>query len=205
MGFRYLLARRLTRLGRWQEAGPYYPAKLQPVLDSYISAIRDGHDGQKTNPQKAAALWAAAKIARTQGLELMGTELAPDGAIWDGNFDFPSPAAERLALATQPATHTLAPLAPEEKRRLSLPPETVPNKRWHYRYIASDHAWEAALLLPDDSDDLARLLVEAGSWVSARDPQAADRFYKALVTRCANTDLGRQALKLKWLPPFKVN
>jgi hypothetical protein len=33
-----------------------------------------------------------------------------------------------------------------------------------------------------------------------RHPQAADRFYKAMVVRCGTTDLGRQANELRWFP-----
>jgi len=66
--------------------------------------------------------------------------------------------------------------------------------------VAADHAWAAMQLMPDDSDELARLCTEAGGWLKGRDPDAADRFYKALVTRCASTDLGKQAAALRWFP-----
>ena len=33
-----------------------------------------------------------------------------------------------------------------------------------------------------------------------RDPEAADRFCKALVTRCPGTELGRQATQKRWFP-----
>ena len=56
--------------------------------------------------------------------------------------------------------------------------------------------------MPDNSDDTARALIEAGSWLKARDPKAADRFYKALVRRCGTTDLGRRADQLRWFPPL---
>ena len=202
-GIRYLLARRLTRLGRWKEARPFYPAKLQPVLDQYIAGIRDGHDSKKTNAEKAAALWSAAKIARYQGMELLGTELAPDGGITGGAFDEGTQGEAKTRPAQDLKDRTLAPLTKEEQQRLALLPEALPDKRFHYRYIACDHAWDAAALMADNTDELAKILVEAGSWLSARDPKAVDRFYKALVTRCPKTALGQQAVALKWLPPFK--
>jgi hypothetical protein len=202
-GIRYLLARRLTRVGRWQEARPFFPAKLQPILDQYIAGIRDGHDARKTNAEKAAALWSAARIARYQGMELLGTELAPDGGITDGAFDEGTQGEAKTRPAENLKGRSLAPFTKEEQQRLAKLPEVLPDKRFHYRYIACDHAWEAAALLQDNTDELAKVLVEAGSWLSARDPKAVDRFYKALVARCPKTALGQQAVSLKWLPPYK--
>jgi hypothetical protein len=196
---RTLLARRLTRLGRWKEARPYFPADLQPILDQYITAIREGHDTRRSAPDRADRLWAAAKLARSRGIDLLATETGPDWAYVDGAFDLGNPAADRLASATQPA-HALAPVSKDEQRRLANG-DPLPQKRWHYRYIALDHAWDAAELTPDNTDLLATRLIEAGSWVKAQDPRAADRFYKALVTRCPATALGQQAKTLRWFPP----
>jgi hypothetical protein len=54
--------------------------------------------------------------------------------------------------------------------------------------------------MPDNSDDTARVLCLAGTWLKLRDPQAADRFYKALVRRCRKTEMGALADKLRWFP-----
>jgi len=54
--------------------------------------------------------------------------------------------------------------------------------------------------MPNESEETARVLCEAGSWLKARDPKAADRFYKALVRRCGTTPLGKKAAELKWFP-----
>lgn len=195
---RYLLARRLTRLGSWKEARPYYPPDLQPRLDAYIQAIRDGHDARKTERERAALLWSAAQIARDQGMELLGTELGPDCHIWLGEF------AEGSDIYREPNTpeprQALTAASKEEVARVarSLPD---PNKRFHYRYVAAEHAWAAAQLLPDNSEQLAQILYEAGCWLKDRDPKYADRFYKALVNRCGNTALGKAANNARWFPP----
>ena len=76
----------------------------------------------------------------------------------------------------------------------------TPDKRFHYRYVAADHAWAAAELMPDNSEETAHVLITAGSWLAGRDPQAADRFYKALIRRCGNTLLGQKAARIKWFP-----
>ena len=53
---------------------------------------------------------------------------------------------------------------------------------------------------PDNSDETARILCTAGSWLKNRDPQTADLFYKALVRRCRKTALGTEADRKRWFP-----
>ena len=54
--------------------------------------------------------------------------------------------------------------------------------------------------MPDDSEETAKVLCTAGGWLKALDPKAANRFFKALVTRCGETALGREAKRTKWFP-----
>jgi hypothetical protein len=49
---------------------------------------------------------------------------------------------------------------------------------------------------------LPRLYNTAGQWLSIRDPEAADRFYQAMVRRCARTPEGEAAEAKRW---FLVN
>ncbi|MEO1369736.1 MAG: hypothetical protein AAFX50_21350, partial [Acidobacteriota bacterium] len=55
-------------------------------------------------------------------------------------------------------------------------------------------------LLPDQSEQTARVLATAGTWLKNLDPDRADRFYKALVRRCGETALGREADRRRWFP-----
>lgn len=191
---RHLLARRLTRTARWKQARPYFPLELRPVLDQYIDAIRKGHDKTIAARARAESLWQAAQIARWSGMDLLGTELSPDGFENGGSFQNGTvPEARR-----QTKDEILPPLADELRRSAQSAPQ--PARRWHYRYTAADHAWAAALLMPSDTDALASVLCEAGGWLKGQDPAAADRFYKAMVTRCPHTELGRQARQKKWFP-----
>jgi hypothetical protein len=194
---RHLLARRLTRVGRWKEARPYFPAELRPKLDEYIAAIRAGHDEKLEAKERGRILWSAARIARRSGMELLGTELAPDDALDGGTYTGVDMADARK----KDKEKLLAPTHDELNRAAASAPQ--PDRRFHYRYIAIDHAWAAAELLPDGSDELAAVLCEAGSWIKDRDPRGANRFYKALVTRCGNTELGRAAADKKWFPDRK--
>jgi hypothetical protein len=197
-GLRYLLARRLTRLGRWKEARPYYPAKLCERLDAYVGAIRAGHDNTLHTAERAENLWQAARIARLEGMELLGTELGPDYACVGGEYEHIGPELGRL-VPQHAGNHKLAIVPADEKERVAKS-APVPNLRFHYRYIAADHAWAAAQLMPDEADETATVLHTAGTWLKDRDKQAADKFYRALVNRCATTDLGRQAERAKWFP-----
>jgi len=167
---RYLLARRLGRLGRHAEARRYLPEELRPQLDELAAALAT---------RDAASLWSAARILRYHGMELVGTELAPDWHVHDGAYDWGFDDEHRLAPAAA---------------------DVEPHARFHYRYRAAALAWEAAQLMPDNTDATASVLCEAGTWLKIRDPQAADRFYKALVRRCGRTDLGRAADTLRWFP-----
>jgi hypothetical protein len=84
-----------------------------------------------------------------------------------------------------------------EQAQASLP---TPLQRYHYRYQAADLAWRAAALLPDQELLTSEVLWRAGRWLAARDPKAADRFYKALVRRCGETPLGAAAKRARWFP-----
>ena len=137
-------------------------------------------------------------MARHEGMELLGTELEPDWFLYEGTFERHPISSTRAQGGTAKVT---APTS-DERRRIQTPPAD-PNRRFHYRYIAADHAWRATELMPDKSEDTARKLCEAGIWLKDRDPKAADRFYKALVTRCGNTPLGKEADRIRWFPKLE--
>lgn len=192
---RYLLARRLARQGRLDQAAPYYPADQGESFGRYADALRRGNDSKKPGPQRAEALWTAAQITRDQGMDLLGAESDPDWAIFGGSFDLGTTTTDRPRDGVNRA-------APDELQRAAgnLP---TPDRRFHYRYRAADLAWAAAQLMPDQSDQTALVLATAGNWIKNLDPKAAERFYKALVSRCGKTELGKQASAKRWLPEIK--
>jgi hypothetical protein len=144
-------------------------------------------------------------------MELMGTEVEPDGFLWGGEFAVEDVATARLRGRYIPETEQGLDPAKASTKPLIIPASTSeksalkltfpkPNQRFHYRFRAADYAWDAAKLMPDNQEETARVLVTAASWIKDRDDKAANRFYEALVIRCANTDLGRAAKKRRWLP-----
>ncbi len=208
---RHLLGRRLVRLGRFDEARPYLPAEVRPHLDRYVAALAAGPDPAQPPEARARALWTAAQDLRRHGTGLLGTEADPDWMMMEGDFEacplwflrgadagyVPSRIWETPC---ERGTHSVAKPREDELAR-ALAHRAAPARRFHYRYVACELAWEAAALLPDGSDETAEVLRTAGTWLGARDPEYAERFYKALVRRCGKTRLGREAARIRWFPP----
>ncbi|MGD8453346.1 MAG: hypothetical protein PVJ57_16155 [Phycisphaerae bacterium] len=192
---RHLLARRLIRAGQYTRAEPYCPREWQPELRELAAGLATGRDTAQPAAERAAALWQAARLTRYDGLELLGTELDPDWYSLAGNNEL---SLTRLC-RVEPTGNRLNRASPDEQTRARRHALKSPH-RWHYRYLAADLGWQAASLMPNESDETARVLCEAGSWLKALDPPAADRFYKALVRRCRTTTLGRDADRLRWFP-----
>jgi cellulose synthase operon protein C len=103
---RYLLARRLVRDGRVDEAVPYFPADNDPRYGSvnwkdgkpsleltahrslardYAAALDEAQHGW-TRTTRARGWFAAAELAKDSGMELMGYEQTPDNFDVDGSF-----------------------------------------------------------------------------------------------------------------------
>ena len=108
--------------------------------------------------------------------------------------------ASRLTLALTRTRRQSSASSDELKRYTESKPD--PDKRYHYRYQAASLAWEASKLMPNNSEETARLLCRAGSWLKAQDPDTADIFYKTLVRRCRKTDIGAEADLIRWFPDF---
>ncbi len=197
---RNLLARRLMRDNRFDEAIAYFDEAIRPEADRYLALVRSAYDSNHPAENRAASFWIAATLAYEHGMELFGTELFPDNVIWWGNFAFRgNPAETRQELAR----YERGPLAPTRNELQRIEEHTVPEKRFHYRYRAATLGGWAAALLPNDSEDTADVLYTAGSWLKYRDPQAAQPFYQALVIRCPHTPLGQAAAEANWFPPDK--
>ncbi|HLD68233.1 MAG TPA: hypothetical protein VJA19_19605, partial [Pseudomonas sp.] len=134
---RELLGRRLLREGRYSEAVSYFASsELQAAARQYGAAREQAEDAW-TAIGRAEGYYHAAKLAREQGMELLGYELGPDEAWSGGSFgsDFGKPvlAADLLTSA---------------EARLQNATAAQPNRRYHYRYLAADLASQAADLLP---------------------------------------------------------
>ncbi|HBZ53763.1 MAG TPA: hypothetical protein DEO88_00025 [Syntrophobacteraceae bacterium] len=189
---RYLVARRLARHGQLEEALPYYPADIQSHFRQYMEGLRSGKNAGQPRKQRAEALWAAAQATRHRGMEFLGTEADPDWAWVEGSYDLGTTRSQRPKTGVNRATQEELSRAAGHRPR--------PDRRYHYRYLAADLAWEAGALMPDQSEDTARVLALAGTWLKNIAPKEAERFYKALVRRCGKTRLGQEAQLRRWFP-----
>ena len=214
---RYLLGRRLAREFRFREARGFLPAPLLPLFDRFVELHRAARSGGWHGRDLAAIHWHLALVRRHFGMELFGTDGAPDGkALYDGSFeigdvgflrshrdgwkpfwemtsgDVPAP-----TLDLSPSQRAIPRVTTEEIQRVRRHAVNPP-KRFHYRYGAADEAWLAASCLPDNDNSQAYILNTAGQWLAARDPLAADRFYKSLVRRNRNTPAGQAADQRRW-------
>ncbi|HZJ16735.1 MAG TPA: hypothetical protein VFD27_16905, partial [Chthoniobacteraceae bacterium] len=205
---RWLLARRLARAGRFAKARPFFPPKWRIPLDRYAQALSRSEDRSLSAEVRALALWDAAVETRHHGIELLGTEAAPDWFLHGGDFEEDDPAPCRLGYAAvmldryseHPKSIPLpAILKAGTAERARLHASAIePGKRYHYRYRAAALAWRAAKLLPDDDARTAAMLNIAGLWLTPRDDDAADRFYQQLESRCGKTELGQRATARRW-------
>lgn len=208
---RYLLARRLARQGEWEKALKYYPEDILKTAKDYSRFLREGQNAKNSNRKRAENLIAAARLARQQGMELMGTEVEPDWTAYGGHFRFRGATESRLAdqhntnFPQAPASLVKVLSAGKDEKERAARHAPRPEERFHYRYIAADLMWQAAKWLPDNDPLLAQALYEGGMCIAQRDPGAADKFYKALVRRCGRLPIGQEADRRKWFPPrFEV-
>lgn len=191
---RHLLGRRLTRSNLGLLATPYFPTNLHNTHHAFLSHLARGENTSLQPRERAHGFFAAAGLARTNGLDLLGTEVAPDWAIWYGDFQHGPTHTRRAESNAQRLPPTPAEWLRANQHRAD------PEQRFHYRYQAAFLAWDAAQLMPDNDPETALMLHTAGQWLKTRDPKTADIFYKALVRRCRATELGEAADRQRWFP-----
>lgn len=204
----YVLARRLVREDRYDEAAKYLPAPNDKIVRIYAKAVRDGADEKLPKEERAAAWFHAAWLARYDGMELMGTEVAPDVFATGGSFEMNDLAKQRLAGKYQQVrwdsgeekrTDVPIPLRPSKEEVQRLKANAIePDVRFHYRIVAGALAMKAAALLPDHTAEVADVINTAGSWVKDRDQKIAGRYFNALERRGSGTEIGRAASAKHW-------
>jgi hypothetical protein len=206
---RYLLGRRLVREHRYAEAGPYMSPPYDKVLEKYVKALKDGANEKLSKTERAHAWFTAAWLARYDGMELMGTEVAPDAFVDSGAFEFPDLAKQRRSGFYQQVSYDKdgnekkknVPIAlkasQKEIQRLTAN-KIEPDIRFHYRLIAGALAIKAAALLPDNSEELADVVNQAGLWVKDRDEKTGNRYYQIIDHRCAKTKIGQADMAKHW-------
>ena len=206
---KYLLGRRLVREDRYADAEPYMSPPYDKVLEKYVKALKDGANEKLSKTERAHAWFTAAWLARYDGMELMGTEVAPDAFTDSGAFEFPDLAKQRRSGFYQQVSYDKdgnekkknVPIAlkasQKEIQRLTAN-KIEPDIRFHYRLIAGALAIKAAALLPDNSEELADVVNQAGLWVKDRDEKTGNRYYQIIDRRCPKTKIGQADVAKHW-------
>jgi hypothetical protein len=214
---RYLLGRRLVREDRYADAKQYLPPPYDKVLEKYVKALKDGANEKLSKTERAHAWFTAAWLARYDGMELMGTEGAPDAFAEGGSFEMSDLAQERRSGTYQTIAYdkegnqlsdqngnpkmksvpAFLKASAKEIQRLNTN-KISPDIRFHYRLIAGALAMKAAALLPDNSEELADVVNQAGMWVKDRDEKVGNRYYQVLDHRAAKTTIGQTDRAKHW-------
>ncbi len=206
---RYLLGRRLVREDRYEDALKYLPPPNDRILRKYMAALATGADPKKTKLERARAWFTAAWLARYDGMEIMGTEVAPDSNVTEGAYRNTDLAKERRTGVYETSmeqedgkekktTHPVTLAATKEEVQRLTKNKIEPDVRYHYRVIAGAIAMRAAPLLDDNTEALADVINTAGGWVKNLDEKVADRYYETLKKRCSKTKIGQAAIAARW-------
>ncbi len=184
---RLVLGRRLMRSGEGQRALEYFRGtKWEEPARKYVEELERGRSAW-SDVDKAQALYSAARLARTVGMELMGTEVAPDWTWVEGQYDLGALAEEERSAGgtpTRPEQDGVPLTSEAERQRLAAhaPPHRV---RFHYRATAADLAEEAAALVHPRSHAYAALLCHAARF-SSGDPERVQSLWRTYVKNGAS-------------------
>ena len=174
---RTLLARRLLRAERLDEALAYFDAELKPKAQAYVDARHAAAHGGRI--EQAQAWYAAARAARFDGMELLGYEFDPDYQFYSGDFDLNGHAdADGNVIAERTDITVPAQLSGKDEPSRVAASHAEPLRRFHYRYNAVDFAQKSADLLPPRTQAFAAVLCHATSWLIDRDPPVAEQVYR---------------------------
>lgn len=171
---RNLLGRRLLREGHYDEAPGYFATPKLYVLARTYGEMRQDAESKWWPTNRAFAYFHAADLSRHYGMELLGYEMSPDYATFDGNYSL------------QSAELKVGPLVAQDEFSRQQASAAQPDQRYHYRYLANDLANRAADHLPHSSQAFAAVLCAAAGWNSGQDEKSF--FYQRYVKEGAYVD-----------------
>jgi hypothetical protein len=189
---KHLLARRLMREEKFDDAIVLFKNKpsandahdfvqieydLKNLATQYKTKIKLSKKTGISADEKAANLFAAATLKRKYGLELFGTDVEPDWAIFDGQYD-PTP------------IHSSQP----NQKRLTF---QHCDDRFHYRYEAVDLAQQAAKS-SSYTEFSCKVLGTAGNWIKDRNAEVGKGIYKVASKICLSDKPSKAAFFASW-------
>ncbi|MFT5583278.1 MAG: hypothetical protein ACI9VR_000856 [Cognaticolwellia sp.] len=182
---RHLLARRLAREGRWDQAIEYFPEELQLAASDVGESIDKADDKWRRDDVRGTHLWNAAYEMKQQGWALLATEMEPDFRVLEGLYQ----GADTLNMRLDPIPP--APLFATQPAELAKLATTRPpnEQRYHFVWTAAELAEQAVGLMDDGNPDLPQALCTSGLWQKTRDPVYSARAFHDLYSRVPESTL----------------
>jgi len=211
---RHLLARRLFRAGRWEEAIPYFPDNVRAKARRYVELRRQADRWHFNRLERADAYWRAALIMAKEGDSLIHSDFghywSPSGSWYVRDLEVEQtgwhekPDLPKLRLETNdwkvPNTYA-APSDDERKRAKKWIKLNLEKPDYSHRiasYAAVDLIMKAVSYLPDNDLRGSQMLQYAGDILKYVDPKAANPAYRTLAIRFRKTPLGNHAWNRHW-------
>jgi hypothetical protein len=171
--YRDLLARRLARADRLDDAAKYYRHKaVIDVAPKYIEARRQAIDGS-TPLARAQGWYRAAQLEMSSGMELLGTERCPDYSEYEGSYGG----------ACGQMTETAGELTTTDEIQRVKASAAAPDARFHYRSVAVSHLLQAAELLPKRSTIMSAVLCNGVAWLQQHNRSLNEELIKTVYRR----------------------
>lgn len=189
---REVLARRLMRAKRYNEAFMYFQPANRQWAKQFINNLNAAHNLKAGTLARAQAYYQAALLLRKQGLELISYEMTPDYAIYGANYSYVGDSYNlsyrtgdnwlRDEASADDRVHPPVKIknwitARELARAQAALPKTN-NRFLHYRWEAVDLASKAADLLPPQSQAYTAILCNAQGWIINRDPKGGLKIFR---------------------------
>jgi tetratricopeptide (TPR) repeat protein len=211
---RHLLARRLFREGRWDEAMPYFPDDVRPVAARYVELRRKADRWSLDRLGRADAYWRAALIMAKQGDGLIhndfGRYWSPDGSWYLRSAEITTenwherPDLPKLRLQVNDwrvPTDYVKPSDDEITRAKAWIKKNLEKPDRSHRmasYASIDLIMRAVSFLPDNDVRGSLMLQYAGNQLRYVEPMAVQPAYRTLAIRFKKTPLGRHAWNKHW-------
>jgi hypothetical protein len=213
---RTLLARRLWRAGRYDEAVPYIPRGQRHAakhIARHMNAIKD----TKLKPEtRAEHCWLAAGLLAQSRIDPLFCEFGQSWTVYNDLFWHDSPqhpffrsvfmkkyplSRERYEYKGDPNAF-FVPSDEERKRLTNWMALNMEKPDLRHRSEGMEPlrlCMEAASLLPDNDPRGAHMLQWGGNLIRYTHPKGAVPAYRMLVKRFGNTSLGKHASATNWL------
>lgn len=205
---RSLLARRLVREDRYEEARSYFQQGDKELLDQYVALLSKAADVKLPKMERARAWFDAGNLVLASGGNLMDYSSSPVETYRDrtpipgGSLKGKISKRNLLDIYEEkPDPKVVTPTVTTDEKRRIAKYKAPAFKVGFIRHVASKLMWKAAELLPDNSDELADVLNSTGNRLRGDyrgDDDAADKFFQAIERRASQTPLGKEAGAKHW-------